>query len=80
MFWAVFCYVSVNLVAAHIPGGGLIGLIFAVYVPLASQNPYLIIVYSVGKYRPHLSHFWENVIFVIPVKTRSSWNRLKLVR
>ena len=48
MFWAV---VSVNLVAAHIPGGGLI---FAVYVPLASQNPYLIIAYSVGKYRPHL--------------------------
>ena len=28
-------------------GGELLGLIFAGYVPLASQNPYLIIVYSV---------------------------------
>ena len=36
------------------------------YVPLASQNPYHNIVYSVAKYRPHLSHFWENVIFAIP--------------
>ena len=40
--------------------GGLIGLIYAGYVPLAYQNPYSIIVYSVAKYRPHLSHFWEN--------------------
>ena len=56
------------------------GLIFAGYVPLASYNPYPIIVYSVAKYRllsqiytyiylykyRPLSHFWENVIFVIP--------------
>ena len=35
------------------------------YVPLASRNPYHNIVYSVAKYRPHLSHFWENVIFAI---------------
>ena len=42
------------------------GLVFAGYVPPASQNPYPIIVYSVAKYRPHLSHFWENVIFAIP--------------
>ena len=28
-------------------GGELLGLIFTGYVPLASQNPYLIIVYSV---------------------------------
>ena len=27
------------------------------YVPLISQNPYPIIVYSVAKCRPHLSHF-----------------------
>jgi len=47
-------------------GERLLGLIFAGYVPLASQNPYRIIVYSVAKYRPHLSHFWENVIFTIP--------------
>ena len=46
--------------------GGLLGLIFAGYVPLASQNRYPIIVYSVAKYRPYLSHFWENVIFAIP--------------
>ena len=36
-----------------------------VCVPLASQNPYPIIVYFVAKYRPYLSHFWENVIFEI---------------
>ena len=40
-------------------GGGLLGLIFAGYVPLASQSPYPIIVYSVANYRPHLSHFWQ---------------------
>ena len=36
---------------------GGIGLIFAGYVPLASQSPYPIIVYSVANYRPHLSQF-----------------------
>ena len=41
-------------------GGG------GVHVRLVSQNPVPIIVYSVGKYRPYLSHFWENVIFEIP--------------
>ena len=49
--------------------GGLLGLNFARYVLLASQNPYPIKVYYVAKYRPHpilYSHFWENVIFVIP--------------
>ena len=44
----------------------LVGLIFAGYVPLAPQNPNPIIVYSVAKCRPHLSHFRENVIFMIP--------------
>ena len=29
-------------------GGVLLGLLFAGYVPLASQNPYSIIVYSVA--------------------------------
>ena len=51
------------------PGGGrerLLGLIFAGYVSLASQNPYPIIFYSIAKYRPHLGHFWENVLFTIP--------------
>ena len=46
--------------------GGVLGSNFAGYVPLASQNPYPIIVYSVTNYRPHLSHFWANVIFAIP--------------
>ena len=43
------------------PGGGLLGLIFAGYVTLASQSPYPIIVYSVANYRPHISHSWENM-------------------
>ena len=49
-----------------LPGkeGGLLGSGFAGYVPLASQNPHPIIVYSVANYRPHLSHFWENVIVI----------------
>jgi len=39
-------------------GGVVLGLIFAGYVPLASQSLYPIIVYSVANHRPHLSHFW----------------------
>ena len=37
--------------------GGVPGLIFAGYVPLASQSLYSIIVYFVANYRPYLSHF-----------------------
>ena len=45
-------------------GGGATWInIFAGYVPLASQNPYPIMVYSVAYYRPHLSHSWANIIF-----------------
>ena len=46
------------------PGGGrgVLGSGFAGYVLLASQNSHPIIVYSVANYRPHLSHFWANVI------------------
>ena len=40
-------------------GGGNIGLIFAGYVPLASQSPYPIIVYSVANYRPNLFTFGQ---------------------
>ena len=40
--------------------GRVLGLIF---VPLVSQSLYLIIVYSVGNYKPHLSHFWANTQF-----------------
>ena len=46
-------------------GGGVLGLIFAGYVPLASQNRYSFIVYFLGNYRPHVSQFWANVIFSI---------------
>ena len=42
-------------------GGGVLGLIFAGYVLLASQSPYPITAYSVANYRPHLSHFWANM-------------------
>ena len=35
-------------------GGGVLGLIFAGYVPLASHSPYPIAVYSSANYRPHL--------------------------
>ena len=42
-------------------GGGVLGLIFAGYVLLASQIPYPVIVYSVANYRPHLSHLWANM-------------------
>ena len=38
---------------------------FAGYVRLASQSPYPIIVYFLASYRPHPSHFLENVIFAI---------------
>ena len=38
-------------------GVGVLGLVFGWYVTLASQSPYLIMVYSEANYRPHLSHF-----------------------
>ena len=47
-------------------GGGVLELMFAGYVPQASQGPYPIIVYFLANYRPHLNHFLENVIFAIP--------------
>ena len=46
-------------------GGGVLGLIF---VPLVSQSLYLIIVYSVGNYKPHLSHLGKYVICAIPTQ------------
>ena len=49
-------------------GGRIRGLIFAGYVPLGSQSPYPIIVYSVANYRstPSLSILGKHVIFAIP--------------
>ena len=40
-------------------GGGYWPVRFGEYVPLASQSPYLIILYSVANYKPHLSPFWQ---------------------
>ena len=47
-------------------GGGVLGSGFAGYVPLASQNPHRIIVYSAANFRPHPSHFWANAIVIMP--------------
>ena len=55
--------------------GGVLGSGFARYVPLASQNPHPIIVYSVANYRPHLSHFWANVIVI----SRTEFNASRLL-
>ena len=57
-------------------GGGVLGSSFAGYVPLASQNPYPIIVYSVASYRPHLSHFWANIIVI----SRTEFNASRLFK
>ena len=56
-------------------GGGVLGSGFAGYVPLASQNPHPIIVYFVANYRPHLSHFWANVIVI----SRTEFNASRLL-
>ena len=48
-------------------GMWVLGLMFTRYVLLAFQSRYPILVYFVANYRPHLSHFLENVIFVIPI-------------
>ena len=40
-------------------GGGVLGSSFAGYVPLASQNPHPVIVYSVANYRPILDTFGQ---------------------
>ena len=50
-----------------LPGGGYLG-----HVPLASQNPYPIIVYYVANYRPHLSHFSANAIVISRTKFNAS--------
>ena len=57
--------------------GEVFGSTFAgyVHVPLASQNPCPIIVYSVASYRLHLSHFWANVIAI----SRTEFNASRLL-
>ena len=41
--------------------GEVLGLISAGYVPLASQSPNSVIIYSVANYRARLSHLWEKM-------------------
>ena len=53
------------------PREGVLEFMFAGYVLLASQSPYPIIVYFWANYRPHLTHFLENVIFAIPTYSLS---------
>ena len=67
-----------KLTCNETPPGGVLGSGnsgFAGYVPLASQNPHPIIVYSVASYRPHLSHFWANVIVI----SRTEFNASRLL-
>ena len=66
---------STVIVLLNTDRGGLLGSGFAGYVPLASQNPHPIIVYSVANYRPHLSHFWANVIVI----SRTEFNASRLL-
>ena len=47
-------YASVCPATPVVSPWGVLGSSFAGYVPLPSQNPYPIIVYSVASYRPHL--------------------------
>ena len=56
-------------------GGEGLGSSFAGYVPLASQNPYSIIVSSVANYRLHLSYFWANVTVI----SRTEFNASRLL-
>ena len=57
-----FCFCSTKPIGASLLlGGGVLVSIFAGYVPLASPNPYSIIIYSVANYRPLVSHFWANI-------------------
>ena len=51
---------------------GVLGSRLAGCVPLASQNPYPIIVNSVASYKPHLSHFSANVIVISTTEFNAS--------
>ena len=50
-----------NMAVAEKLGCKVLRLIFAGYVPLASQSTYPIIVYYVANYRPHLSYLCANM-------------------
>ena len=67
---------SASLGLFQSPGGGVLGSIFAGYVPLSSPKPYPNIVYFEANYRPHVSHFWANIPQIpncrvyLPLKSR----------
>ena len=72
----VIANLNITSLPKHPPGGGGATWVrFAGYVPLASQNPHPILVYSVANYRPHLSHFWANVIVI----SRTEFNASRLL-
>ena len=48
---------------------GILGSMGMCCWPVASQNPFHIITYSVASCRFHLSPFWANVVFPIPIET-----------
>ena len=68
-------FILIEVLFQSICRGGILGSSFAGYVPLASQNPYPIIVYSVASFRPHLSHFLANVIVI----SRTEFNARRLL-
>ena len=61
--------------APGLGGGGvgwsLLGSVFAGYVPLASQSPYSITVYSVANYRPLLVTFYLCMYLINPLNRSS---------
>ena len=52
-------------------GGRILGSVFAGYVPLASQSPYSITVYSVANYRPLLVTFYLCMYLINPLNRSS---------
>ena len=58
---------SLPVAVIQISRGGVLVSGFTGYVPLPSQNPHPITVYSVASYRPHSSHFWANAIVIMRV-------------
>ena len=67
--WFNYCCQVLRFQATR--GRGVLGLILAGYVPLASQSIYPITVYFVANNKPHFSHFWAKVIFLIPPQSLS---------
>ena len=56
-------------------GGGYLGQVLLGMCRWPLRTPHPIIVYSVANYRPHLSHFWANVIVI----SRTEFNAIRLL-